>query len=361
MSSRSQIQIKAEQKRSFAHVPTGFLQRKKRPGCMKDENRVSRQAIERKSANYSESSEVPPIVHEVLRSPGQPLDLATRTFMESRFGHDFGQVRVHTTRDQSSQSNSAAGYPGDHYEQAVDQVGMCAVQMQVENTKCEPVPLSYSRDGLEDEEGEESVNLQAPPVTQPSTQPQPAPSCPASVRVDNVTNLTQAGLQAGFLSAYGIIARMRVLPDSRTWDGKHVTESLMQISNTCPSGLTRPGPCNGNSTFTVGAASGRSVLIPQQPAMRNRFYDFHASRSRNISFLHDPNRNPTGMNSCEAVCLQRYSCNGIVIGTHTVKRQYHKGTFNGRNVTIISVTKQDLVSEPGDFPVRTLPLGLEYA
>jgi hypothetical protein len=40
--------------------------------------------------------EVPPIVHEVLHSPGQPLEPATRAFMESRFGHDFGQVRVHT-------------------------------------------------------------------------------------------------------------------------------------------------------------------------------------------------------------------------------------------------------------------------
>ena len=40
-------------------------------------------------------SEVPPIVHEVLRSPGQPLDAETRAFMEPRFGHDFSNVRVH--------------------------------------------------------------------------------------------------------------------------------------------------------------------------------------------------------------------------------------------------------------------------
>ncbi len=38
----------------------------------------------------------PPIVHEVLRSPGRPLDDATRGFMESRFNHDFSGVRVHT-------------------------------------------------------------------------------------------------------------------------------------------------------------------------------------------------------------------------------------------------------------------------
>ena len=38
----------------------------------------------------------PPIVHDVLRSPGQPLDAATRSFMEPRFGRDFSGVRAHT-------------------------------------------------------------------------------------------------------------------------------------------------------------------------------------------------------------------------------------------------------------------------
>jgi hypothetical protein len=40
--------------------------------------------------------EAPPIVHEVLRSPGRPLDAGTRAFMEPRFGQDFSGVRVHT-------------------------------------------------------------------------------------------------------------------------------------------------------------------------------------------------------------------------------------------------------------------------
>ncbi|MEK6321046.1 MAG: DUF4157 domain-containing protein [Acidobacteriota bacterium] len=39
---------------------------------------------------------MPTIVPEVLRAPGQPLDAATRAFMEPRFGHDFSHVRVHT-------------------------------------------------------------------------------------------------------------------------------------------------------------------------------------------------------------------------------------------------------------------------
>ncbi len=43
-------------------------------------------------------TEAPPIIHEALASPGQPLDLATRAFMEPRFGHDFSTVRVHTDK-----------------------------------------------------------------------------------------------------------------------------------------------------------------------------------------------------------------------------------------------------------------------
>ena len=40
-------------------------------------------------------TEVPPAVHEVLNSTGQPLDGNTRAFMESSFQFDFGRVRVH--------------------------------------------------------------------------------------------------------------------------------------------------------------------------------------------------------------------------------------------------------------------------
>jgi outer membrane protein OmpA-like peptidoglycan-associated protein len=42
------------------------------------------------------SPEAPPVVHEVLATSGQPLDPATRGFMEARFGRDFSRVRAHT-------------------------------------------------------------------------------------------------------------------------------------------------------------------------------------------------------------------------------------------------------------------------
>ena len=47
-------------------------------------------------ANNDEGMTAPPIVHKVLRLPGQQLDPATKAFFEQRFGHNFSQVRVHT-------------------------------------------------------------------------------------------------------------------------------------------------------------------------------------------------------------------------------------------------------------------------
>jgi hypothetical protein len=42
------------------------------------------------------AGEAPALVHEVLSSPGRPLDAATRAYFEPRFNSDFGAVRVHT-------------------------------------------------------------------------------------------------------------------------------------------------------------------------------------------------------------------------------------------------------------------------
>ena len=58
----------------------------------------------------------PPIVHEVLAAPGQPLDAGTRAFMEPRFGHDFSTVRVHSdaVAEQSVRAVNANAYTVGH-------------------------------------------------------------------------------------------------------------------------------------------------------------------------------------------------------------------------------------------------------
>ena len=73
--------------------------------------------LQREAISSPPVSEVPPIVHDVLRSPGQPLDGVTRAFMEPRFGHDFGGVRVHTDAKAAKSAravNAAAYTAGNH-------------------------------------------------------------------------------------------------------------------------------------------------------------------------------------------------------------------------------------------------------
>jgi hypothetical protein len=60
---------------------------------------------------------VPGIVHEALRSSGQPLDTSTRAFFEPRFGYDFSGVRLHVGAGaaESAQALNALAYTvGSH-------------------------------------------------------------------------------------------------------------------------------------------------------------------------------------------------------------------------------------------------------
>lgn len=65
------------------------------PGGGECEECKKKRLLQRKAAGSSDSFVAPPEVHDVLRSPGQPLDPETRDLMESRLGHDFSRVRVH--------------------------------------------------------------------------------------------------------------------------------------------------------------------------------------------------------------------------------------------------------------------------
>jgi hypothetical protein len=50
----------------------------------------------RRAADGSGTGAVPAVVEGVLTSAGEPLSAEVRAFMEPRFGHDFGHVRIHT-------------------------------------------------------------------------------------------------------------------------------------------------------------------------------------------------------------------------------------------------------------------------
>jgi Domain of unknown function (DUF4157) len=95
-------------------MPEPSVQRQTEPE-EEEEEMIQRKAIVNQIAplhQEQQSSEVPSIVREVLNTPGQPLTPKTLTFMESRFGRDFSQVRVHTDAKaaESAQSVNALAY-----------------------------------------------------------------------------------------------------------------------------------------------------------------------------------------------------------------------------------------------------------
>jgi hypothetical protein len=100
MSTEMQTKVQANPAQSFTPAQTGLLQRKSAlcntPGLVEDSGRDKEKlTLQRSSVDQARTTMVPPIVHEVLRSTGQPLDASTRAFMEPRFGYDFRRVQIH--------------------------------------------------------------------------------------------------------------------------------------------------------------------------------------------------------------------------------------------------------------------------
>jgi hypothetical protein len=111
-----QLQKIGSQATTSAHA--GLLQRKCACGnsagisghCSEcDKKRLT---LQRQATEPSEPATTPPIVDEVLRATGQPLDGGTRAFMESRFGHNFGHVRIHADERaaESARAVNASAY-----------------------------------------------------------------------------------------------------------------------------------------------------------------------------------------------------------------------------------------------------------
>lgn len=103
---------------SITPVRTALLQRACACGqlptgkCDDCDKKEKGKTVQRASAGGPAPATVSPIVNQALSTPGRPLDTPTRTFMESRFGHDFSRVRVH---DDSLAAESASALNAKAY------------------------------------------------------------------------------------------------------------------------------------------------------------------------------------------------------------------------------------------------------
>jgi hypothetical protein len=137
-------------------IAAGLLQRKcafggsgnlagGRDGCKENER-----GLQRKPDGHNHTDRlILPIAHEALRSPGQPLNAGTRTFMEPRFGHNFSKVRVNPSQPGTLQASLMVGQPGDRFEQEADSIADRVMRSAVlRGTQLEPSATSSAFDSI---------------------------------------------------------------------------------------------------------------------------------------------------------------------------------------------------------------------
>jgi hypothetical protein len=76
--------------------------------------------LQRKFRGGFESQEVPPIVHDVLHSPGRPLDDATRSLLEPKLGRVLGRSAVTPTK--TAPQHMAISQSEDFHEREADRI-----------------------------------------------------------------------------------------------------------------------------------------------------------------------------------------------------------------------------------------------
>ncbi len=136
-------------------------------------------ALQRSLGNQGASpaiTTIPPIVHDVLRSPGQPLDAGTRAFMEPRFGQDLSHVRVHTNASaaESARAVNALAYTvgrnvvfgAGQYAQGTDE-GRRLMAHELTHVVQQKVPLSK---GLRMSHPEDTAEKEAEAIAQRMSQ-----------------------------------------------------------------------------------------------------------------------------------------------------------------------------------------------
>jgi hypothetical protein len=75
-------------------------------------------------------AQVPPIVHEVLRSPGQPLDPATVTLMEARFSQELARFPSGGAQNGDLPSRVTITRPADQSEQEADETAEAIISLR---------------------------------------------------------------------------------------------------------------------------------------------------------------------------------------------------------------------------------------
>src|SRR5262245_8797564 len=101
--------------------------------------------LQRKVSLHTSSKGVHRSVHEVLNSPGQPLNSSLCSYMESHFGQELGGVQVSPVRPHVAFAPVAIGPAGDRFEQEADKTADAVMQPELHQAASKSAPVDFSQ------------------------------------------------------------------------------------------------------------------------------------------------------------------------------------------------------------------------
>lgn len=127
--------------------------------CNKEQLKLQRKAVN----TQSNPEYAPPIVHEVLRETGRPLDSNTRIFMESRLSSDFSQVKLQTPTHQAVHTALKVNQPGDPFEKEAETISKRIVNQPTNHHSLHQKDFSQIRihTGAKAAQSAEAINARA--------------------------------------------------------------------------------------------------------------------------------------------------------------------------------------------------------
>jgi hypothetical protein len=335
----------------------------------------------------------PHIVHNVLRSPGQPIDSANRTFFERRLGQDFSGVRVHTDSKaaESAQSIGAQAYtfgknivfdsgqyepatasgcqlvahelvhvmqqgnvpragdkmrigdPHETRESEADRAAQQALETASPYVSVGTTPASIARKEKDKDKEDKDKDKKKEKGEEATGEKQRSEKAKPCIQPTKVTlGRTEVLDLSSYMTGGGICAVMKVTPGEPNLCPGITEEVTPGDGATCPSSLLKPSLCSGSSTFPLGKAQHGDCSSVKPEA--TEFVDRHSTQLASVSVLHDETRNPRKLNTCAFTCKQRYfmasGSTSTTLGKFLISYSLTKTKRDGKDATDVTVSKK---------------------
>jgi hypothetical protein len=297
---------------------------------------------------------IPSIVHDVLATPGQPLQANMQSFMGSRLSHDFSNVRVHTDAraDESARAVDAAAYSvanhvvlrGGRYDPGVPRDRYLIAHELAHVAQHRPgssvagtLSLGRPDDPLERQAQSAATTVaeggRAPVQGRSSgmvlrRSPEPTGIHLAESKPFGHGDLKDDALKQKFRTYIGTTSLMKVTP-AGDYTGSCAKEFLTEVANTCPSRfaeLRKESFCTESKCLDFGRHGTKPMGDPNTGKSvtdtPDSFIDLHRTR-HDQSLLEG-----TGKKECSVVCHQLFKFNRKKdLGAFYIIRNFRAGSY----------------------------------